>query len=261
MVVVSSDRLDDRVAIVTGAGSGIGAATARVLAQAGQTVALVGRRRERLDALAGEIDAAGGHALAVPADLASASAPGEIVEIVLAATGRLDVLVNNAASFRLDLIEDVSLGEFDDHVAVNVRAPYFLVQAALPALRASPAAVVVNVSSAAAVMYRRRQTVYGLTKASLEHLTRNLAAELARDGIRVNCVRPGPVATEIHTGAVADPAARIAELGRLVPLGRLGEAEEIAHWIGRLVDRDAGWVTGTVLTVDGGRILGPPEPA
>jgi NAD(P)-dependent dehydrogenase (short-subunit alcohol dehydrogenase family) len=253
--------LDDRVAIVTGAGSGIGAATARVLAQAGQTVALVGRRRERLDALAGAIDAAGGSALTVPADLASASAPGEIVETVLAATGRLDVLVNNAASFRLDLVEDVSLAEFDDHVAVNVRAPYFLVQAALPALRASPAAVVVNVSSAAAVMYRRRQTVYGLTKASLEHLTRNLAAELARDGIRVNCVRPGPVATEIHTGAVADPAARIAELGRLVPLGRLGEAEEIAHWIGRLVDRDAGWVTGTVLTVDGGRILGPPEPA
>ena len=260
MPIVSSDRLDDRVAIVTGAGSGIGAATARLLAQAGQTVALVGRRRELLDALAEEIASEGGRARAVPADLASASAPREIVDAVLAATGRLDVIVNNAASFRLELVEDVTLEEFDDHVAVNVRAPYFLVQAALPALRASPAAVVVNVSSAAAVMYRRRQTLYGLTKASLEHLTRNLAAELARDGIRVNCVRPGPVATEIHTGAVADPAARLAELGRLVPLGRVGEAEEVARWIGRLVDRDAGWVTGTVLTVDGGRVLGPPEP-
>lgn len=250
---------DDRVAIVTGAGSGIGAATARLLGSAGQTIALVGRRRPQLEEVAEAIRAAGGRALVVPADLAAAGAPWRIVERVVAETGRLDVVVNNAASFRLDPFPDVTLEAFDDHVAVNVRAPYFLVQAALPSLRASPAAVVVNVSSAAAVMYRRRQTLYGLTKAALEHVTRNLAAELAEDRIRVVCVRPGPVATEIHTKAVADPAARLSELGRLVPLGRLGEPEEVGRWIVRLVDRDAGWVTGTVLTVDGGRVLGPPE--
>ena len=157
------------------------------------------------------------------------------------------------------LLEEVGLEEFDNHIAVNVRAPYLLVQAALPSLRASPAAVVVNVSSAAAAMYRRRQTLYGLTKAALEHLTMNLAAELAPDRIRVVCVRPGPVATEIHTGAVADPQARLAELGRLVPLGRIGEPEEIARWIWHLVDADAAWVTGAVLSIDGGRVLGPPE--
>jgi meso-butanediol dehydrogenase / (S,S)-butanediol dehydrogenase / diacetyl reductase len=249
--------LDGRVAIVTGASSGIGEATARHLAARGLHAVLVARRPERLEALRAELAEAGGQATAVACDLADADAPARLVASVLADCGRLDVIVNNAASFQLKPLEELTLEEFDDHVAVNLRAPYFLVQAALPALRASAAAVVVNVSSAAAVMYRRGQTVYGLTKAAIEHLTMNLAAELAPDRIRVVGVRPGPVATEIHL-AVADPEARLQELGRLVPLGRVGRPEEIARWIGHLVDEDAEWVTGTVITVDGGRILGPP---
>jgi meso-butanediol dehydrogenase / (S,S)-butanediol dehydrogenase / diacetyl reductase len=255
--VVSSYSLEERVAIVTGASSGIGEATGRHLAARGLHVILVARRQKRLEALAAEIAAAGGQATALEGDLAAAAAPAHLVEAVLDRCGRLDVIVNNAASFRLKPVEEVTLDEFDDHVAVNVRAPYFLVQAALPALRASPAAVVVNVSSAAAVMFRRGQTVYGLTKAAIEHLTMNLAAELAPDRIRVAGVRPGPVATEIHL-AVPDPEARKRELGRLVPLGRIGQPEEIARWIGHLVDEDAEWVTGTVISVDGGRVLGPP---
>jgi len=250
--------LDDRVAIVTGAGSGVGEAAARLLAERGLTVWLVGRRRERLDAVASEIGAAGGRAVALPADLATARAPWEIVEAVGAEAGRLDVIVNNAAGFKLKTVEGFTLDDFDELVAINVRSPYFLVQAALPMLRSSPAPVVVNVSSAAAAMYRRRQTVYGLTKAALEHMTMNMAAELAPERIRVACVRPGPVATEIHT-AVPDPEARLRELGTLVPLGRVGQPEEIARWIWHLVDREAEWVTGVVLTIDGGRILGPPE--
>ena len=234
----------------------MGAATARLLSSKGLAVALVGRRPDPLAAVAAELD---GPAVVVPADLERREAPGEIVERVLAETGRIDVIVNNAAAFELEPFEHVSLGDFERHVAVNVRAPYFLVQAALPALRRSPAPVVVNVSSVAAAMYRPRQTVYGLTKAALEHLTQNLAAELAADGIRVNCVRPGPAATPIHAEAVADPQARLRELGSLVPLGRVGEPEEIARWIWHLVDRDAEWVTGAVLTIDGGRILGPPS--
>jgi NAD(P)-dependent dehydrogenase (short-subunit alcohol dehydrogenase family) len=247
--------LDDRVAIVTGAGSGIGAASARLLASHGLTVALVGRRPDALADVAGGI---GERAFPVAADLSQARAPWEIVERVLERSGRLDVIVNSAASFQLHPFERVSPEEFDDHVAVNVRAPYFLVQAAVGALRESPAAVVVNVSSVAAAMYRARQTLYGLTKAALEHLTMNLAAELAPDGIRVNCVRPGPAATPIHTQAVGDPEARLRELGSLVPLGRVAEADEIARWVWHLVDRDAEWVTGSVLTIDGGRLLGPP---
>jgi meso-butanediol dehydrogenase / (S,S)-butanediol dehydrogenase / diacetyl reductase len=247
--------MDDRVAIVTGGGSGIGAATARLLAANGLMVALVGRRRERLEEVAGDL---GRSAFSVPADLGRPAAPDEVVEAVLEHAGRLDVIVNNAAALRLNTVEDVSLDEFDEHVAVNVRAPYFLVRAALPWLRASHAPVVVNVSSAAAVMYRRRQTIYGLTKAAIEHLTLNLAAELAPDGIRVACVRPGPVESEIHIGSGVDPEERLRELGTLVPLGRVGQPDEVARWIWHLVDREAEWVTGAIVAVDGGRILGPP---
>jgi meso-butanediol dehydrogenase/(S,S)-butanediol dehydrogenase/diacetyl reductase len=251
--------LDDRAAIVTGSGSGIGAATARLLGSRGMTVALVGRRRELLEQVAAEIDAGPGSALVVQEDLADPDAPRRIVEAVLDRAGRLDVIVNNAAHYRLTLVEDVTLAELDAHLVVNLRAPYQLVQAGLAALKASPAAVVVNLSSAAAAMYRRRQTVYGMTKAGIEHLTKNLAAELAPHGIRVNCIRPGPVDTPIHRAAVADPEARLRELGQLVPLGRVGQPEEIALWIGHLVDTDATWVTGAVFVIDGGRVLGPRE--
>lgn len=248
--------VDDRTAIVTGAGTGIGAEIARELARRGMTVALVGRRREPLEAVAHELGE--GRALVVPADLALPGAPAEIVETVLAEAGRLDVIVNNAATFLLKPVGEWSIEDFDAHCTVNLRAPFFFVQSALDALKRSPAPVVVNVSSAAADMYRPRQTVYGLTKAGIEHLTKNLAAELAPYRIRVNAVRPGPVDTPIHQ-AVADPEARLRELGKLVPLGRVGQPEEIARWVGHLVDPESEWMTGAVIVVDGGRTLGPPE--
>ena len=253
-----SNTMDNRVAVVTGAGSGIGEAAARLLAEKGLDVALVGRRRERLDSVVDAITDAGGRAFAVPADLGQPQAPREIVDTVLEARGRLDVIVNNAATYRLKPIAEFTLEDFDDVMATNLRAPYFLVQAALPALRASPAPVVVNVSSAAAVMYRPQQTVYGLAKAALEHMTMNMAAELAPDRIRVACVRPGPVLTEFHLAA-EDPEERVRMLGTLVPLGRIGQPEDIARWIWHLADAEADWVTGAVISVDGGRVLGAPE--
>jgi len=248
---------DQRVAVVTGAGSGIGEAAARLLAEHGLEVVLVGRRPERLEAVAAAITEAGGRAFPVRADLGLPHAPTEVVDTVLGARGRLDVIVNNAATYRLKPIQEFTVEDFDDVMATNLRAPFFLVQAALPALRASPAPVVVNVSSAAAAMYRPQQTVYGLAKAALEHMTMNMAAELAPDRIRVACVRPGPVRTEFHLAA-EDPEERIRVLGTLVPLGRIGQPEDIARWIWHLVDAEAEWVTGAVISVDGGRVLGPP---
>lgn len=249
--------MDDRVAIVSGAGSGIGEATARFLARRGLDVALVGRREDRLRGVADAIETEGGRAFCVPADLGEPEAPRHVVESVLDARGRLDVIVNNAATYRLKPVEQITVEDFDDVMATNLRAPYFLVQAALEALRRSPAAVVVNVSSAAAAMYRPQQTLYGLAKAALEHMTMNMAAELAPDRIRVACVRPGPVLTDFHLAA-DDPEERIRVLATLVPLGRMGQPEDVARWIDHLVDVEADWVTGVVIPVDGGRVLGPP---
>jgi NAD(P)-dependent dehydrogenase (short-subunit alcohol dehydrogenase family) len=249
--------MDDRVAIVTGSGTGIGAEAAKLLAAQGMTVALVGRRREHLEQVASELD---GRGLLVPADLARPEAPAEIVQDVLERTdGRLDVIVNNAASFILRPFGEFSLADLDQILGVNVRAAFFLVQEALPALERSEAPCVVNVSSAAARMYRPGQAAYALSKAALEHLTKQLAAELAPRRIRVNAVMPGPTDTPIHAVGVADPEGRKVALGKMVPLGRIGEAEEVALWIAHLVDRRAAWVTGSIVEVDGGRILGPPE--
>ncbi len=250
--------MDERVAIVTGAGSGIGAATARLLASRGLKVALVARTDNALEQVAAEIRAGGGTAFVLPADLEQPDAPAAVVRRVLERTSRLDVIVNNAAAFALAPFDEAAGDEFDRHVAVNIRAPFFLVQAALPALRLSHAAAVVNVSSAAAVMYRTGQSVYALTKAALEHLTGQLAFELAADGIRVNAVRPGPTDTPIHR-AVENPEERLRQLGELTPLGRVGLPDEIARWIWHLIDEEADWVTGAIIPVDGGRVLGSPD--
>lgn len=243
-----------RTALITGGGSGIGAATARLLAVEGMTVAVVGRRRDPLEAVVADVDRAGGRGIAIVADIGEREAPARIVAEVAAAAGSLDVIVNNAAELGVKRFEQFSVDEFDRHVAVNLRAAFFLVQEALPQLRRSPSAAVVNVSSAAAVMYPGQPPVYSLTKAALENLTKNMAAALAPDGIRVNAVRPGPVATDIHRAA---DDARMARLEKLVPLGRMGEPEEVARWIAYLVAADERWTTGAVVPVDGGRVLGP----
>src|SRR6266705_3071336 len=174
---------DKYVAIVTGAGSGIGAATARLLGERGMVVILVGRRQEKLSEVARAIEAAGGEAMTLPADLALASAPGEIVERALARFWRIDVLINNAAGLVAKPFDQFTLAEFDEQVATNVRSVFFLIQAALPALRRSPAPAIVNLGSSVGSWVRVENALYSLTKAAVEHLTRCLAAELASDGI------------------------------------------------------------------------------
>ncbi len=249
----------DRVALVTGGGSGIGEAVARMLASRGVAVALVGRRQEALDSVVSAIGAAGGAALAISADLVEPTAPREVVDTALRTFGRIDVLINNAGLTSITPLADVAHEQFDREFAVNVRAPLFLAQAALNALRLSPAGCIVNVSSAAAWLYRPGQSVYGASKAAIEYLTRSLAAELAIDRIRVNAVVPGPTATDIHLQWGDDIEATRSYLTRMTPLGRMGTAGEIASWIVRLTEEEAAWVTGAVLHIDGGRSLGAPS--
>ena len=207
-----------------------------------------------LDGIADEIASAGGKALAVPADLADATAPAVIVERTVAAFGGISGLVNNAATIKTMPLAEYTLPVIDEHWAVNIRAPFLLTQAALPWLLRSKGAVV-NISSSSGTIVRSGQSLYGMTKSALEYLTRSFAGEFCREGVRFNAIAYGPVDTPIHRSWASDLEVAYAWLKDQVPLGRIGTAEEAAWFVGLLLSEEASWLTGVVLPVDGGQSL------
>ena len=241
--------------VVTGAGSGIGAATARLLGTAGASVVLVARREALLRECADAIEQAGGHAAPLVADLADPASPARVISAAIEAFGRVDGLVNNAAVCRHFPVSEWDMAGFDEHLATNVRAPYFLIQAALPSLRESPVRSVVNISSSSGTLRLSGQSVYGMTKGALDYLTQSLAGELAPARIRVNSIAPGPIDTPIHATWADDLDEAYRWLESQVPLGRIGDPNEVARWIALLLSPVSSFMTGAVIPLDGGQVI------
>jgi len=243
-------RLDGRTAVVTGASSGLGRRFAQVLAGAGATVVVTARRSEALDELAAELP--GGIALA--GDITSASHRSALVELALARTGRLDVVVNNAGIVDNAPALELGLDEFRQVLEVNLTAVFALAQLAGREMIASGrGGSIVNVASVLGLVGVGQipQTAYVASKAGVVNLSRELAAQWARRGVRVNALCPGWFPSEMTEAMFADESGR-AWLARKVPMGRGGETGELDGAVLYLASDASAYTTGITLTVDGG---------
>src|SRR5215211_4549871 len=248
-------ELEGRAALVTGASSGIGRATALRLAQEGARVALVGRDAETLGAVAEEIRAGGGEAVEVQADVTVEAHARRAVETAVEALGGIDVLVNAAGVIANGTVETTQLSDWDAMMNVNLRSVFHLMQLAAPHLERRPGNVV-NVSSVTGLRAFPGVLAYCVSKAGVDQLTRCAALELAPKGVRVNAVNPGVVVTEIHRrGGMShkDYKAFLERSKETHPLGRVGQPFEIAELILYLASERASWVTGATYSIDGGR--------
>jgi len=246
-----------KTVIVTGATSGIGRASAQAFALDGASVVLVGRQESVLTEVAGAVRSAGGQAATCALDLTADDAPKKIVDAAMEGFGSIDVLVNAAGVIASGALEATTDEVWDTMMAVNLRAPFRLMRAAAPHLRASKGSVV-NVSSVNGLRSFPGVLAYCVSKAGVDHLTRCAAIEMAPLGVRVNAVNPGVTVTNLHRrSGMAEPqyAAFLERSKETHPLGRPGQPDEIAALILFLASDRAGWMTGETIPIDGGRHL------
>ena len=254
-------RLDGRVALVSGAGSGIGRATARLLARDGARIAVGDINAEGAAETVRLIGEAGGQGLALALDVTDETAWAAAVERVKAAWGRLDVLVNNAGTELVKPIVDTTLAEWRRVMAVNLDGAFLGIRACLPVMIRGSGGSIVNISSIAGIHGYNRQTAYCASKGGIRLLSKAAAVECGERGwpVRVNSVHPGPIDTPMVSGMFKGRSDEQAERGRaklaeMTLTGRLGEPDDIAEAVCYLASDAARYVTGTELVVDGGSI-------
>ncbi len=244
-------RLIDKVAIITGGGTGIGAATARLFAAEGARICVFGRRPEPLQTVVASIQADGGNALAVTGNVSDTADGQRLVDETMQAYDRVDILVSSAGTATLMKAVDTTDELWNSVIDTNLTGTFRIIRAVLPVMSAQQSGCVINVSSVLGQSGMKHTAAYSASKAGIDQLTRVLALEYASVGIRVNAVAPGWVDTPM-TESVQAHDRMYAMLKDRHPLGRFGTPEEVAHAILYLSSAEAAWVTGTILSVDGG---------
>jgi 3-oxoacyl-[acyl-carrier protein] reductase len=241
--MILSPNLKGKVALVTGASRGIGAAIAVALAEAGAAVAVNYRERaDAADALIADLNKAGHRAIAVAADVSQSKAVTKMIDRVSSALGAIDILVNNAGLAIVRGVDDLTEEDFDKTITVNLKSAFLCTQAVLPSMRAKKWGRIVNITSGAARGAGAIGPHYNASKAGMEGLTRGYAARLVKEGITVNSVAPSLIDTDMMRGR-SDLAARI-------PLGRLGHSEEVAQAVLMVLGND--YMTGQTIALNGG---------
>jgi NAD(P)-dependent dehydrogenase (short-subunit alcohol dehydrogenase family) len=250
-----NNDLEGKTAIVTGASRGIGAEAARSLAAAGASVALAARDARSLDRVAEEINVAGGRAIAVPTDISEQAAIERLVARTVEEFGGLDIAFNNAAGggHRPTPLTDVAVDDFDSALAINLRGTFLCMKHEIAAMLDSGGGAIVNMSSTAGLEAVGGLAAYVASKHGIIGLTKVAALEYAARGVRVNVVAPGPILTE-QLARAGDAAQQGA--AQAVPMRRVGQPHEVATAVTWLCGDGASFVTGAVLTIDGGRMAG-----
>ncbi len=246
--------LGGKVAIVTGASRGIGAAAARAFAEAGAIVVLAARTAEAIAAIAEEINAAGARALAIPTDVTDPESVKRLVEKTVTTFGRLDVAFNNAGAGHMPTpLAEISFEDFEVGLKANLYGAFLGMKFEIPAMLAAGGGAIVNMSSTAGLQGAPGMGPYAAGKHGVVALTKSAALDYGKSNIRVNALAPGPIVNEQMSRLPED---RLQQIARFIPLGRLGRTEEVARAAVWLCSDDASFITGAVLSIDGGRLAG-----
>lgn len=249
-------RVKDKIAIVTGGAQGLGAAQCELLAAQGAKVVVTDVHVEAAEAVAARIRTAGGFAVSMRHDVSDPCSWDEVVASTLGKFDRFDILVNNAGIDLRANIEDITLEQWERVIRVNLTGTFLGMQRAVAHMKTLGGGAIVNLSSTTAKAPASITTAYSASKAGISNLTKSVALHCAhaRNGIRVNCVLPGPISTPMVIGTVEAPEKPevIAWISGLIPMGRMGLSQEIAHAVLYLASDDASFCTGTELIVDGG---------
>jgi NAD(P)-dependent dehydrogenase (short-subunit alcohol dehydrogenase family) len=240
--------LSGKVAIITGGGSGIGKAIAMAFVREGAQVVIAGRDSKKLEAAAAQI---GGDCLAVSADVSKPSDVQNLASAAIEKFKRIDILVNNAAVLLPGSAESLSEEDFDQTFDINVKGLWLMSRAVLPHMRAAGGGAIVNIGSVLSLVGARNRVAYSASKGAVMAMTKAMALDHAAENIRVNCICPGIVETDMVAKFSMDESVRRQRVA-MHPMGRFGQPSEVAGAAVFLASEESGWTTGSVLTIDGG---------